>query len=79
MRSVKVSGSAFPDVRWWRDPAKWRKSTFSKGADCVQIAVHLGSVRLRNSTDPDGPSLTMSRRAFNALRDGFKDGQFDSP
>jgi Domain of unknown function (DUF397) len=42
----------------------WRKSSYSGngGADCVEVARNLsGGVAVRDSKDPDGPVLLVSR------------------
>jgi hypothetical protein len=49
---------------------KWRKSSHSgaNGGDCVEIADLDRSIEVRDSKDPNGPHLTISRRA---LRDAL--------
>jgi Domain of unknown function (DUF397) len=50
---------------------RWRKSSRSgdQGA-CVEVAAFpSGSVGVRDSKDPAGPHLTLSRRAFRKLLD----------
>jgi hypothetical protein len=42
----------------------WRKSSYSGngGGDCVEVATNLpGIVAIRDSKNPDGPVLTVSR------------------
>jgi Domain of unknown function (DUF397) len=43
--------------------AEWRKSSWSggNGGDCVEVARNLpGAVAVRDSKDPDGPTLTFT-------------------
>lgn len=47
----------------------WRKSSYTtaNGGDCVELASGSGIVAVRDSKDPEGPKLLVSRRAFAAL------------
>jgi hypothetical protein len=47
----------------------WRKSSYSEddGGDCVEVAQFPGAVGVRDSKDPQGPELLLSRRAFREL------------
>lgn len=49
--------------------AAWRKSSYSgdQGGDCVEVAETLHTVAVRDSKNPDGPALTVSRIAFAAF------------
>ncbi|WP_084219845.1 DUF397 domain-containing protein [Spirillospora albida] len=46
--------------------AKWRKSSrsASNGAECVELAGVSGAVAVRDSKDPDGPVLLLTRAAL---------------
>ncbi|TDD27782.1 DUF397 domain-containing protein [Actinomadura sp. KC06] len=46
--------------------AKWRKSTYtgSNGGNCVELADAAGAVAVRDSKDPDGPVLLLTRAAL---------------
>lgn len=46
--------------------AKWRKSTHSgpNGGECVELADVTGVVAVRDSKDPDGPVLLLTRAAL---------------
>ncbi|WP_395109867.1 DUF397 domain-containing protein [Actinomadura sp. SCN-SB] len=52
----------------------WRKSSRSseQGDMCVELALVAGSVAVRDSKDPDGPALMMSRRSFGRLAAALK-------
>lgn len=45
----------------------FRKSSYSHPGDCVEVARNLPAVRVRDSKNPDGPSLTFSRNAWAAF------------
>ncbi|MUN35767.1 DUF397 domain-containing protein [Actinomadura litoris] len=49
--------------------ATWRKSTHStgNGGDCVEVARAPGGVAVRDSKDPGGPRLLLSRDGFRRL------------
>jgi hypothetical protein len=59
--------------------ARWQKSRYSQGASsCVEMAeLPSGEVALRNSRDPEGPTLIYTRAEIEALIRGAKDGDFD--
>ncbi|MEV6758806.1 DUF397 domain-containing protein [Streptomyces sp. NPDC051214] len=46
--------------------AAWRKSTYSggTGGECIEFAPHQGAIALRDSKNPEGPTLTVSEGAF---------------
>ena len=50
---------------------RWRKSSHSGDqGECVEVATFpSGAVGVRDGKNPDGPHLTLSRRAFRALLD----------
>jgi hypothetical protein len=50
----------------------WRKSSHSgdTGGECVEVAaLPTGGIAVRDSKNPDGPHLTLSRHAFRSLLD----------
>lgn len=61
------------------DNLAWKKASASAGAGaCVEVA-HLdnGGVAVRDSKDPDGPTLTFTRHEWDAFVAGARDGEFD--
>ncbi|HLI38183.1 MAG TPA: DUF397 domain-containing protein [Streptosporangiaceae bacterium] len=55
--------------------AEWRKSSFSGGQNCVEVARNLpGIVAVRDSTDPHGPALVISRADWAAFTDAVRAG-----
>lgn len=48
--------------------AKWRKArrSLSNGGECVELAGVGGAVAVRDSKDPDGPVLLLTRAALRA-------------
>jgi hypothetical protein len=56
----------------------WRKSSYSSSsANCVEIAAVGASIAVRDSKDPDGPTLRYSRPGMAAFLAGIKAGKFD--
>ncbi len=47
----------------------WRKSTHSgdEGGACVEVAAHPAAIHVRDSKNPDGPSLTLAPAAWAAF------------
>jgi hypothetical protein len=60
-------------VRW----VKSTKSTKSTSGACVEVARDGDEILVRNSRDPAGPVLRVSREAWDAFRQGVADGEFD--
>ncbi|WUH97923.1 DUF397 domain-containing protein [Spirillospora sp. NBC_00431] len=62
-----------------RGPFTWRTSSYAsqEGGACVELAdLHI-SVGVRDSTDPEGPVLRLSRPAVAALVSRIKAGELD--
>jgi len=57
--------------------AEWRKSSFSGANDnCVEIARNLpGIVAIRDSKNPDGPALSVTRMRWAAFMAAVKAGE----
>ncbi|MEV5278478.1 DUF397 domain-containing protein [Streptomyces sp. NPDC052811] len=47
----------------------WRKSSYSgsEGGACVEVASHPAAVHVRDSKDPEGPTLTMTPTAWQGF------------
>jgi Domain of unknown function (DUF397) len=60
---------------------RWRKSRYSddQGDNCVEVAVVDDQVLVRDSKDPDGPTLAFTPSEWRAFIDGVKDSEFDLP
>ncbi|GAB2576746.1 hypothetical protein GCM10027168_07080 [Streptomyces capparidis] len=60
-------------------PLEWRKSSHSmNGGECVEFAVPGAStVAVRDSKDPQGPSLSFSSDAWAAFVTAVGQGRFD--
>jgi hypothetical protein len=58
---------------------KWRKSTRSSngGETCVELARTPRSVAVRDSKNPDGPRIEMSRRSLDRLLTDVKQGKYN--
>ncbi|MEW2517705.1 DUF397 domain-containing protein [Actinacidiphila alni] len=60
---------------------RWYKSSFSdNGGSCVEVAANLATTRgvvpVRDSKDPEGPSLTFRADAWSAFVAEVKAGTF---
>jgi hypothetical protein len=48
----------------------WRRASFSgSGNNCVEVATGASHILVRDSKNPDGPRLRLSRAAFTACLD----------
>ncbi|MFD8784586.1 DUF397 domain-containing protein [Kitasatospora sp. NPDC059599] len=61
-------------------PTTWRKSTHSgQGGECVEVADGLtGTVPVRDSKDPDGPTLHFPSPAWQAFITALRAGELDA-
>jgi hypothetical protein len=59
--------------------AVWRKASYSnsQGGNCVEVADLSSHVAVRDSKDPDGPTLVFTPAEWDAFTAGVKDGEFD--
>jgi Domain of unknown function (DUF397) len=55
----------------------WRKSRMSGTSNCVEVAFAGSTVLLRNSRDPAGPTIALSRDEWTAFLAGVRQGEFD--
>ena len=60
---------------WIRTHANFRKSSFSEGGDCVDVAA-VEVIGIRDSHDPDGPVLVFTRSVWDAFADEMVAGEF---
>jgi len=59
--------------------ATWFKSSYSNGqGECVEVAFIREAVAMRDSKDPNGPSLVFTPGEFNAFVRGAVDGEFNN-
>ncbi|WP_395111501.1 DUF397 domain-containing protein [Actinomadura sp. SCN-SB] len=59
------------------DKATWFKSSLSEGGgDCVEATL-LTAIAVRDSKDPEGPSLIFTAAEWNAFVAAVKVGEFD--
>ena len=59
---------------------RWRKSSYSSngGGNCVEVASNLPDiVAVRDSKNPDGPTLACTREAWSDFVRSAKQGEFD--
>ncbi|MGI5324846.1 DUF397 domain-containing protein [Actinomadura nitritigenes] len=57
---------------------QWRTSNYTERQDCVELAaLDTDSIGIRDSKDPAGPLLSMTRAGFEILIDRIKAGQLD--
>lgn len=47
----------------------WRKSSYSgsEGGQCVEVAAHPTAIHIRDSKNPEGPTLTLSPTTWAAF------------
>jgi hypothetical protein len=61
--------------------ARWQKSSFSGNGNnnCVEVAsLPTGEIAVRNSRDPNGPTLIYTQAEVEALIQGARNGDFDN-
>ncbi|MFD4398050.1 DUF397 domain-containing protein [Kitasatospora sp. NPDC058478] len=61
------------------DAASWRKSSYSgtNGGDCIEVAPGFPDlVPVRDSKDPDGPTLVFPAAAWQAFVAAVHEGEF---
>jgi hypothetical protein len=61
----------------FKNQGGWFKSSYSNAGGCVEVN-RLGIlVLLRDSKDPDGPTLRFTREEWSAFLAGVRNGEFD--
>jgi hypothetical protein len=53
---------------------EWRKSRRCDSSTCVEVAMTDDGIVMRDSKDPDGPTLEFDRREWNAFLTGIRQG-----
>lgn len=59
------------------DEPIWRNAGRCDGGHCLEIGTLGEFVVVRNSADPDGTYVTLSREEWHAFAAGVKNGEFD--
>jgi hypothetical protein len=58
--------------------AVWRKSAYSGGGNCVEVAGNVpGIVAVRDSKNPGGPALRFARGTWGSFTSKVKSGEYD--
>jgi hypothetical protein len=55
----------------------WRKSRRCATSSCVEVSFRTGEVLLRDSKDPDGPRLAISRSTWDSFLSDLRAGHYD--
>jgi Domain of unknown function (DUF397) len=55
---------------WVQAHGTFTKSSFSEGGDCVEVT-RTEVIGVRNSKDPDGPVLLLTRSGWDAFANGM--------
>jgi Domain of unknown function (DUF397) len=66
--------------QWVLDDAHWRKSSNSdqaQGSGCINVTVFGFYGAIRDSKNPDGPKIIVSKTALQTFLLHIKQGQFD--
>lgn len=82
--SCRLNGASAPDVRGPMkntgrgpvDHAAWRRSSHCQNHACVEIAMRVNGVLVRDSELPDGPHLAYSGKNWQSFLSGVKTGRF---
>ena len=57
--------------------AEWQKSSYCGSNACAEVAFHEGRVLVRNSKNPQGPTVEFTAEEWNAFLAGARAGEFD--
>jgi hypothetical protein len=58
------------------DGVQWRRSSWCNGGHCVEVAAEHGKVWVRNSAEPAGPVLDVSRGSWQVFLADVREGHF---
>lgn len=58
---------------------RWMRSSRCSNGNCVAVARDGDTVLVRDSKDPDGPTLRFTRGEWRAFVAAARDGEFDLP
>jgi hypothetical protein len=57
---------------------QWRTSSYTERQDCIELAaLNIDSIGIRDSKDPAGPFLSLTRADLENLLDRIKAGRLD--
>jgi hypothetical protein len=59
--------------------ASWRKSAYSGGGNCLEVAFVGDVIAVRDSKHRTGPVLLFTLTEWEAFTKGVRDGEFDPP
>ncbi|RDI49967.1 DUF397 domain-containing protein [Nocardia mexicana] len=60
--------------------AHWRKSSYSGGnSECVEVALMKDIVGVRDSKNPDGPTLAFTPTEWAAFTTGIRNNKYNNP
>ena len=60
-------------------PEVWRKSSYSVGGNCVEVAFADHHVAVRDSKNRNGPVIMFTPDEWSAFLRGVRAGEFDLP
>jgi len=58
---------------------QWFKSSFSGNSACVEVSFEASEVRVRDSKNSAGPTLTFTRAEWAAFLRGVENAEFELP
>jgi hypothetical protein len=58
---------------------RWQRASNCDSGSCVEVACVDDRYAIRDSKDPDGPTLTFSPAEWRTFANGIRAGDFDTP
>lgn len=55
----------------------WKRGGFCINGDCVEVRLSDGAVQVRDSKNPEGPTLEFTVTEWQVFTSAVKDGEFD--